>query len=78
MMELGLNPWRMDTASYERPVTAATTERIELPTDPSDPSPTPWDKSLREVFRARGRVVHEERILDDLLGNAKDPDWSAD
>ena len=68
----------MDTASYERAVTAATAERVELPIDPSDPGPTPWDESLREVFRASGRVVHEERLLDDLLGNAKVPDWSAD
>ncbi len=78
MMELGLTPWKMDTASYESAVTAAAAQRVELPIDPSDPGPTPWDESLREVFRASRRVVHEERLLDDLLGNAKAPDWSAD
>ena len=78
MMELGLTPWKMDTASYERAVAEAAAERVDLPIDPSDPGPTPWDDSLREAFQARRRVVHEERLLDDLLGNAKAPDWSAD
>lgn len=78
MMEIGLAPWKMDTASYERAVAAAAAERVELPIDPSDPGPTPWDESLREAFQASRRVVHEERLLDELLGNAKAPDWSAD
>ena len=71
MMEIGLVPWKMDTASYERAVAAAAAERVELPIDPSDPGPTPWDESLREAFQASRRVVHEERLLDELLGHAE-------
>lgn len=69
MMEFGLTPWRMDTTSYQRAVAAAEAELVELPIDRSDPGPTPWDLPLREVFRVSGRVVHEERLLDELLAD---------
>lgn len=69
MVEFGLQPWMMGVEHYERAVARAFTDGIALPFDDADPGPTPWDEKLRDVFRATGRVVHEERLLDDLLGS---------
>ena len=67
MMELGLVPWQMDATSYQQAVAVAVREQVDLPIDRTDPGPTPWDESLRGVFQASGRVVHEERLVDELL-----------
>ena len=72
MMEFGLQPWEMGAEHYERAVARAFTDGVELPFDDADPGPTPWDETLRDVFRASGRVVHEERLLDDLLDELLD------
>ena len=69
MMELGLVPWQMDATSYQQAVAVAVREQVDLPIDRTDPGPTPWDESLREVFQASGRVVHEERLIDELLSH---------
>lgn len=69
MAEFGLQPWRMDVKDYESAVDDALSNGVELPQDDTDPGPTPWDEQLRDVFRARGRIVHEERLLDELLGS---------
>ena len=69
MMELGLVPWQMDATSYERAVAVAAGDQVDLPIDRTDPGPTPWDESLRDVFQASGRVVHEERLIDELLSH---------
>jgi uncharacterized protein (TIGR02679 family) len=67
MFEFGLQPWRMNVAHYQQAVADAAAAGVELPLDFADPGPTPWDDLLRDVFRASGRVVHEERLIDTLL-----------
>ncbi len=69
LAEFGLRPWKMNVEDYERAVADAFAEGVELPRDDADPGPTPWDEPLREVFRNSGRVVHEERLLGELLGS---------
>ena len=69
MEAIGLRPWRMDVKHYERAVAEAFAEGVELPVDEVDPGPTPWDEPLSQVFRACRRVVHEERLLSELLGS---------
>jgi uncharacterized protein (TIGR02679 family) len=69
LAEFGLVPWRMNVEDYERAVAEANTQGVELPFDEADPGPTPWDQPLREVFRNCRRVVHEERLLGELLGS---------
>jgi hypothetical protein len=32
-----------------------------------EPGSTPWDEALREVFRHERRVVHEERVIQELF-----------
>ena len=67
MEALGLRPWHMDVCDYERAVGSAVAAEVDLPMDRADPGSTPWDEPLREVFRTSMRVVHEERLLDELL-----------
>ena len=65
---LGLQPWRMDVASYRAAVEAAVAAGVELPVETRPVGPTPWDPALRDAVAEVGCIVHEERLLDDLLG----------
>lgn len=67
MASLGLHPWHMDVTDYERALANAVATEVDLPVDAADPGPTPWDEALRDVFQRSRRVVHEERLLDELL-----------
>ena len=67
MLQLGLQPWRMDTDDYETAVKAALADGVELPTETRPVGPTPWDPPLQVALTETGRIVHEERLLDDLL-----------
>lgn len=68
MAALGLTPWRMGEADYLAALEEADRAGVELPLDPAAPGPTPWDPSLRDAFDHHRRVVHEERLLPELLG----------
>lgn len=65
MAERGIHPWRMDRADYREAVLSA---ELELPTADRPAGPTPWDPDLQTEFNRRRRVVHEERLLDRILG----------
>lgn len=65
--QIGLHPWKMDAASYRAAVDAAHSEGVELPPETRPVGPTPWDPSLQRAVHEVGRIVHEERLLDDLL-----------
>jgi uncharacterized protein (TIGR02679 family) len=67
MHALGLEPWRMAVVDYLDAINASAADGVELPTDPADAGPTPWAPALAEVFNECHVVVHEERVLDDLL-----------
>lgn len=64
---IGLEPWRMDAAHYRSAVDVAASEAVELPVEYRVPGPTPWDPPLAATMIEIGRIVHEERLLDELL-----------
>lgn len=67
MHALGALPWRMASSDYVDALAAADAAGVTLPVEMAAPGPTPWDPSLRDVFDAERRIVHEERVLDALL-----------
>lgn len=67
MMRLGLMPWRMRSCDYRAALAAADAEGAVLPRESHAPGPTPWDPQLQTVFVQERRVVHEERLLQELL-----------
>ncbi len=67
MQQIGLLPWLMDTVQYRAAIEAASADAVELPTENRAAGATPWDPSLQHAIDEIGKVVHEERLLDDLL-----------
>jgi uncharacterized protein (TIGR02679 family) len=67
MRQIGLVPWRMDAAHYRTAVEAAAAAGVQLPIEGRPPGPTPWDPALQDAMQETGRIVHEERLLDDVL-----------
>ncbi|HET9690887.1 MAG TPA: DUF2399 domain-containing protein [Acidimicrobiales bacterium] len=63
MHHWGVPPWRMTADDYLAAVSP------DLPLDPAPPPPTPWSPSLHDAFAAERRIVHEERLVDALLGD---------
>lgn len=57
----GATPWRMGRGDYER---AATTAGRPLGAAPPEAS---WDSGLSAAIASRGRAVHEEQLLDELM-----------
>lgn len=73
MHDRGVVPWAMTAADYAAAVSTADDEGITLPVDADPPPPTPWDPELATAFGELRLVVHEERLLPDLLIR-----WSAE
>lgn len=67
MHALGVTPWRMTARDYGKALAQADADGVTLPIDPDRSPPTPWDRDLSDLFDAERRIVHEERLLDDLL-----------
>lgn len=67
LMSFGIVPWRMSAADYRAALAAADAEGAALPVETRAPGPTPWDPELREVFDRERRVVHQERLLPELI-----------
>ncbi len=67
LTSLGLVPWRMSAADYVAALAAADAEQATLPIEPHAPGPTPWDPALCEVFDRERRIVHQERLLSELI-----------
>jgi uncharacterized protein (TIGR02679 family) len=59
--EVGVDPWRMAAADYERGLSDAT---LRLGTAHVEPS---WDPELGALMRRHDRAVHEEAVLPELL-----------
>lgn len=57
----GAVPWRMGRADYE-----AAAELAGVPLSASPPEAS-WDADLAAALAARGRAVHEEQLLDELI-----------
>jgi uncharacterized protein (TIGR02679 family) len=67
MHRRGLTPWSMDAGSYLDALQTAAADGVELPREPNPAPPTPWDPTLQTVFDEHRRIVHEERLLPELV-----------
>ena len=64
----GCRPWMMDASDYRGAIQTATEGGVDLEQDSKRCGPTPWDPALEEVFDTRRLIVHEEFVLDEVLG----------
>ncbi|MEQ3553250.1 TIGR02679 family protein [Pseudonocardia nematodicida] len=64
--QVGVVPWRMTAEDY---ACAAGTAQVPLAGDPVDPV---WDAELGAAMRHHGVAVHEEAVLERLLGRLAD------
>jgi uncharacterized protein (TIGR02679 family) len=62
-------PWRMCSADYEAALAGAGAEVIELPLLEGSPVEASWDGGLAATMARRGRVVHEELLLEELISD---------
>lgn len=67
LTRLGLVPWRMGGADYLAALAAADAEGATLPSEPRAPGPTPWDPHLQAAFGRERRIVHQERLIQQLI-----------
>ena len=63
----GAEPWRMGSSDYLAAV-AGINPAVRLPLS-GTPEPTPWDQDLVGAMRRTNVAVHEEALLDVLLGD---------
>ncbi len=68
MHDIGCRPWMMDAQDYRDAVNQAEFGGVRLDRDARGCGPTPWDPALEEAFDARRLIVHEEFVLDEVLG----------
>jgi hypothetical protein len=59
----------MDTHHYEAAVEMALADGVVLPVETRRVGATPWDPALESAMERAGRIVHEERLLDDIFGD---------
>lgn len=67
MARLGLEPWRMTSVHYGNAVEQARRTGVDLPVADRPAGRTSWDPTLQDAFNATRSIVHEERLLDELL-----------
>lgn len=65
--EAGCEPFRMSARDYLDALADASATGIELPRDSAAAPATPWDPALAIAFDEHRAVVHEERVMDDVL-----------
>jgi uncharacterized protein (TIGR02679 family) len=65
MRRHGAEPWRMNAGDYLAGVRAHE-EHVLLS---GTPQPAPWDPELSQAMVATGRVLFEESVADDLIGD---------
>lgn len=63
----GCAPFQMSVRHYRDAVAAAAAAGVDLPRDPAPVPATPWDPDLAIVFEDRRFVVHQERVMDEVL-----------
>lgn len=66
--DAGCEPFRMSAQDYHDALADALAAGVDLPRDPASAPPTPWDPALAIAFDEHRAVVHEERVMDDVLG----------
>lgn len=67
--DAGCEPFRMSAKDYLDALADAATAGVELPRDPVAAPSTSWDPALAIAFDEHRAVVHEERVMDDLLSD---------
>ncbi len=65
--DAGCQPFRMSAADYLDALANASAAGVELPRDSAAAPTTPWDPALAIAFDEHRAVVHEERVMDDVL-----------
>jgi uncharacterized protein (TIGR02679 family) len=65
--DAGCEPFRMSAPEYYDALVQASAAGVELPRDPPPSPPTPWDPDLARAFNEHRAIVHEERVMDDVL-----------
>jgi uncharacterized protein (TIGR02679 family) len=67
-MDVGCEPFHMSARDYLEALADAAAAGVELPRDPAGAPPTPWEPTLAVAFDEHRAVVHEERVMADVLG----------
>jgi uncharacterized protein (TIGR02679 family) len=65
--DAGCEPFRMSARDYLDALADASVAEVELPRDSAAAPTTPWDPALAIAFGEHRAVVHEERVMDDVL-----------
>jgi uncharacterized protein (TIGR02679 family) len=65
--DAGCEPFRMSAPDYGDALAVASAQGVELPREPAAAPPTPWDLDLAVAFDEHRAIVHEERVMDDVL-----------
>jgi uncharacterized protein (TIGR02679 family) len=65
--DAGCEPFRMSAEDYLSALAEASAAGVELPRDSAAAPRTPWDPALAIAFDEHRAVVHEERVMDDVL-----------
>ena len=76
MRAVAAAPWRErlgqvhgdeHAAALHDALAEASAAGVELPRDPASAPRTPWDPALASAFDEHHAIVHEERVMDDVL-----------
>lgn len=65
----GCAPFLMSAKDYRAALVVASSNGVELPRDGGVTPATPWDAALATAFEASRLIVHEERVMDDVLAS---------
>lgn len=65
--DAGCEPFHMSAANYLAALADARTAGVELPRSATTAPPTPWDPALAVAFDEHRAVVHEERVMEEVL-----------
>lgn len=65
--DAGCQPFRMFAEDYLDALAEASAAGVELPHDSATKPTTPWDPTLAIAFDEHRAVVHEERVMDEVL-----------
>ena len=68
MHDLGCKPWMMAADDYQGAVRLADRNGVQLERSVKECGPTPWDPTLETVFDEHRLILHEEFVLDEVLG----------
>ena len=68
MHQLGCKPWMMGASNYTAAVRLAEDDGVLLEPSTKKCGPTPWDPKLEATFDDRRLIIHEEFVLDSVLG----------